>query len=511
MSITSANGENTSVTAATASRASSVRSMCESARDAQAGWSAFPLKHRLRLIRSFRRYIAEHPGELTASIDFPSRNGPAETIAAEIIPLADACRFLEKRAAKILKPRRLSKTGRPIWARGVSVEVHREPLGVVLIVGASNYPLFLCGVQAIQAIAAGNAVLLKPGTGSTRSAVALRRALLAAGCDPALVEVLPESVASVYEALEAGVDKVVMTGSASAGRKVLSAAADSLTPATMELSGCDAVFVLPGADLNRVARCVAFGLDFNGSATCTAPRRLFVMQEQRADLEASLKEAVGQLPVMHCRRLPDQVARLVDDSQVRGAELLLAGTDDADQSPPVVLTDTRPGMDLLRADLFAPVTSIVPVDSVEDALLANTACPYALGASIFGPDDQARALAEKVDAGCVVINDLIAPTADPRVPFGGRKQSGFGMTRGAAGLEAMTQLKAVIHQRGKWLPHLDESTPLDMEMLTELLRATHGKGWRQRLSSGWSLMKTARQQMKWRKENCSEQGPKHDQ
>ena len=106
--------------------------------------------------------------------------------------------------------------------------------------------------------------------------------------------------------------------------------------------------------------------------------------------------------------------------------------------------------------------------------------PYALGAVVFGDSSRAKEVAEQINAGCVVINDMIAPTADPRVPFGGRGQSGFGVTRGAAGLEEMTQLKSIIHQHGRWLPHLEGPSPHDADLLFGFLGTSHGAGWRQR-------------------------------
>jgi hypothetical protein len=155
-------------------------------------------------------------------------------------------------------------------------------------------------------------------------------------------------------------------------------------------------------------------------------------------------------------------------------------------------------MQLLRTDVLAPLMSLVPVASIEEALLANAQCPFALGAAVFGEARAARALAGQIDAGCVVINDLIVPTADPRVPLAARRQSGFGVTRGAAGLEEMTLLKAIVHQRGHWLKHLDEPTPWDASLLADFLGVLHAGRWRKRLDHLWSALRTAINQRKWK-------------
>ncbi len=153
----------------------------DTARAAQSRWRQVSLQERLRVVREFRHAIVEHSESLCSAITYPSRNGIAETLAGELIPLADACRFVENQAGKILSPRRLSRRGRPMWLRGVSVEIRREPFGIVLVVGASNYPLFLPGVQALQALVAGNAVLIKPGLGASRAAIALQETFASTG------------------------------------------------------------------------------------------------------------------------------------------------------------------------------------------------------------------------------------------------------------------------------------------------------------------------------------------
>src|SRR4051812_27290966 len=142
-----------------------VRPAVEAARRSQAAWAATPLAARLRLLRRLRDRIAEHAAGLAEAAGRASVRNAAEALVAEVLPLADACRFLERRAVSLLRPRRLGIGGRPAWLWGARAEVLREPVGVVLVIGPSNYPLMLPGVQALQALAAGNAVLWKPGVG----------------------------------------------------------------------------------------------------------------------------------------------------------------------------------------------------------------------------------------------------------------------------------------------------------------------------------------------------------
>lgn len=451
------------------------------ARAAQSRWAATPVRERLAVVARLRRRIAAEADALVASLaDRPGRTA-AESLAAEILPLADACRFLEREAAALLKPRRLGSRGRPGWLFGVTAEVRREPFGTVLVIAPSNYPLLLSGVQAMQALAAGNAVLVKPAPGCAAPMALLGRWLAEAGLPEGLFATLGESPADAEAAIDggmgdAGVDKVVLTGSAATGRRVMARLADRLIPAAMELSGNDAVFVLPGAEAGFVAGALAFGLRFNGSATCIAPRRVFVTQDRADELERALAERIAALPATPVP-LPvrARLARLVEDALAKGGRLV--GPAPAVESPelaPFAVADARPGMELLAEDVFAPVLALVPVADMEEALRLAAACPYALGASIFGPAAEARRLAARVDAGSVTINDLIAPTADPRLPFGGRHRSGWGVTRGAEGLLEMTQVKTVTVSPGRFRPHHRPLRDGDAALLKAWLRLAHG-------------------------------------
>ena len=440
-----------------------------------------PLATRLAVVRRFRHLLADEAEAFAAAASGLLRTPVSEGLIGEVLPLADACLFLEREAPGILASRRLGSARRPLWLFGVDLTIRREPLGTVLIIGAYNYPLFLAGVQTIQALVAGNTVLLKPGRGGNDAAAALASGLTRAGLPPGLLTVLDEDPAAAREAIAAGVDKVVLTGSATTGRAVMADLARRGTPSVMELSGCDACLVLEGADLDLVARALSFGLRFKGSATCIASRRVMGRARTLATLEAKLTEAARTMPP---RRVdPGMAARvkqLVEDAVASGARLASGRADGNESMPIIVVANARAGMPLLTEDLFAPVISLVPVESDDDAIAATNANPYALGAAVFGPLGAARKIADRLEVGCVVINDVIAPTADPRLPFGGRRASGFGVTRGAEGLLEMTAVKAVTIRRGQMLQHLDPPQPRDASIFLAYVRAAHAGTWRAR-------------------------------
>ena len=429
-------------------------------------WAATPLTSRLSVIARARHAIARDARVLAATLARPE----ADSLSAEILPLAEAAAFLVRRAPRILGTSRLNPAG-PLWLFGVRQEIRREPRGAVLILGPGNYPLFLPGAQALQALAAGNAVAIKPAPGKSEPMHALAALLAQAGLPEGLLTVLPEDAGP--DAVRAGYDFIVLTGSAPTGVAVARVAAETLTPATMELSGVDAVFVLPGADLPLVAASLAYGLRLNAGSTCIAPRRVFVPRALEADLLSLLLARLpppAAIPAATAARLADLVA----DAERQGARVAARN--------PTVLAGATPEMQLLQQDVFAPWLALTPVADAEAALEAADLCPYALGASIFGPQPEATALAARIRAGSVCINDLIVPTADPRLPFGGRGQSGYGLTRGAEGLLEMTVAKTVSTRRGRFRPHLDARFSTDAPKLLALIQLLHGT-WADRLNA----------------------------
>ncbi len=385
-------------------------------REAQARWAREPISARLRVVRELRYRVAENATALAASAGSVSKRPVGEKLVSEVLPLADGCRWLERNAGRVLATQRQGSRGRPLWLYGSTFEVHRQPFGIVLVIGPGNYPLFLPAIHSLQALVAGNAVQLKPAPGTRHVALAFHKLACGAGLNPALLTILPESESAAHDAIESGVGKVVFTGSSENGRVVLAKLAETNTPSVMELSGEDPVIVLGDADLQLVVRAFRFGNRLNDGATCIAPRRLLVVHEVAAKLLS-----------------------LLDAANV--------------DTPPI--ENVRDGRDAVRR--------------------ANAGA-YGLGATIFSRDiAQAKALAAELKSGFVLINDLIAPTADPRMPFGGVKASGFGSSRGTEGLLEMTFPHVVAVREKGGHPHFDDPAAEDAALFASYIRATQGR------------------------------------
>ena len=462
-----------------------------SARAAQQEWAGAPVAQRIEIIRRVRSLIADEALSLADAANEIRERPLAEILTAEVLPLADACRFLERESERILKTRRVGFRRRPLWLHGVASEVRREPHGVVLVIGASNYPLFLPAVQTLQALVAGNAVLLKPGEGGSSVADAFVCILRRAGIPRNLIQVLPEPPAAAQSAIALGVDKVVLTGSATTGEAVLAQCSQTLTPATVELSGCDAMFVRADADLDLVVRAIEFGLRLNDGATCIAPRRLFVHRALAVELEARLRAADFETTsIVHAH-----LSQCATEALLNGADFIRGGieSDRRFLSAPLILKLVDPSMRITREDIFAPVLSLITVENDAEALAFAAQCPYSLGATIFTRDEAAgQAFAGKVRAGVVTINDLIVPTADPRLPFGGRGRSGFGVTRGEEGLLEMTVPKVISLRRSRSHPHLAKAQDGDAELFASYIRAAHGGKWRGRVAAFLEICRSIR-------------------
>ena len=445
------------------------------ARAAQPAWASQPLAERLRVLRVFRRRLAADPAALARTAARATMS-TADILVAEVMPLLAACRFLEQQAAAVLRERAPGRACRPVWLAGAGLRVRRLPWGVVLVIGPGNYPLFLPGVQALQALAAGNAVLVKPALDATAPMAALCRAFAASGLPDRVLALLPEAPVAAQRAIAAGVDKVVLTGSEPSGRSVAATLAVHGTPAVMELSGRDPMIVLEGASATLVARAVAYGLSLNAGATCIAPRRILAVGTAATALVQALPAALAVMPERPITpNLAAQLTAALDRARASGARVIGdAGALAEGRTRPLVVRIDRPGDLPELAGVFGPLATLAPAGNQAEAIAVTNSGAYALAASVFGPAPAASRCAEALRAGCVTINDLIAPTADPRLPFGGAGASGFGSTRGAEGLLEMTRPQAIIGRRrprGRHFRALPErSTPF----VAGLLRALYG-------------------------------------
>jgi acyl-CoA reductase-like NAD-dependent aldehyde dehydrogenase len=294
--------------------------------------------------------------------------------------------------------------------------------------------------------------------------------------------------------LEADIDYLVFTGGDAAGRAIARRLGERLIPSTLELSGCDALFVLDDADVELAAQAAWFGATLNRGQTCLAVRRAFVHRSIYSAFCEKITTQAAAAPALRLA-LPSQVTQakdLVADAVAAGARRYPpAGPTHTDDHlfMPTALFDATPEMAVCRDAAFAPLFAVIPYDDLEQAIAWDRQCPFALGASVFTSNARrVEELARHLRAGAVTVNDVIAPTAHPATPFGGRGSSGWGITQGAEGLLELTVPQVISRRGGRFRPHYDlaagRSAVGQDRLLRGLLQASHSPTWSGKLS-GW--------------------------
>ena len=463
--------------------ADELNSTLRRARVAQQIWAAKSISERLAPIAKLRARLAADPFSLAEVVAAEIGKTRFEAIGAEILPTAEACAFLTDRAHTLLKPRREPLRGTMPFA-GIGY-VHHVPWGVVANLVPWNYPLFLCASSAVNALAAGNAIVMKPSPRARKSVGAFAQWLWDAGIPPELAPVLDSADESGRMLVASPlIDRIVFTGSSQTGRSVLRAAAENLIPATIELSGYDAVFVLPDADINLAVASISFGVCFNAGRTCVCPRRVFVDKRIAEPFTRLLSERLktrGLTAPMDPRTLKeaDDLAARLDATHA----LNLNARQRGDANLALAVSGGREALAAAQGN-FVPAIVVASVENSDEALQLEGESPYALGASIFTENPaNAEALATRLRAGMIVVNECIVPAGEAALPFGGARESGYGVRSGVEGLMEMTRPQAVSYARFKMRPHHDAG-PEAEGLLLELLHARHSPSVLRRMT-GW--------------------------
>jgi len=412
---------------------------------AQTHW---PLERRLRWTRDFRAAIAHACDHLLAAARSELGRPDHETFTAEIMPLLAACKWHEKRARAILRPRKLAS--RAWWQLAEHHTIHREPLGHVAIIATWNYPIQLLGVQLLQAIVAGNRVTVKPSERTPITQRLLLEIARHAGATPDILDwTEPTREAGVTLLIENRFDRVIFTGSTTVGRQIAQTLARTLTPSDLELSGADSALVLSDADVNLAARAIWDAVTINAGQTCMAPRRIIV---ERSVYNAFCEALAPLAAAVQPRQLIDSTAAthafsLAADAISRGARSLsglaeppTTDTNNRTTLRPLAIADCPHSAQLLTAEHFAPVVAILPAANLDDALAIHALAPCTLATSIYTSNTRlARSIAPKLGTAVVTVNDTLRPTGHPASSIAGRGNSGWGITRGKEGLLNLTR------------------------------------------------------------------------
>ena len=434
----------------------------DQARAAQPTWAARPLAERAAIMRRFRRTMLKRADWLTDLIAQEQGRPPVESLTQELLPIADLITYYTKKAGKFLKdeklPMHLLKYKRSV--------VQYHPYGVIAVISPWNYPFALPTSEVVLALLAGNTVVLKPSEYTPLIGEAIGELFRDAGL-PEGALVIVQGDARAGSALVAGKpDKIAFIGGGATARHILRGAAENLTPVTLELGGKDPVVVLKDANLDRAAQAVVWGSFCNAGQVCAAVERVYVDRSIADTFTAKVVELTRQLRVgastgqddevevgpMISERQVQIVERHVSEAVASGARTLTGGKRQADAGlfyEPTVLVDVRDDMSVMRDETFGPVVGIATFDTVEEAIARTNNSPFGLSAYVFSENRRhAERVARRLEAGSVLINDVIISYGAPETPWGGLKQSGIGRIHGgAAGIREYCQPRHIMSER----------------------------------------------------------------
>lgn len=384
------------------------------------------------------------------SADFGNRSR-FETDLLETMVLVSAIRHARKNVKWWMQPS-YREVGFNFWPG--SAWVRPEPLGIVGIVSPWNYPLQLALSPLVDAIAGGNRVIIKPSEQTPNFCDLLHRAISETFEEDEIAVVLggPE-VAAEFSRLP--FDHLVFTGSTGIGRRVAAAAAENLTPTTLELGGKSPAIVCPSASMNKAVKAIAYGKFINAGQTCIAPDYVLVPRERTIEFaEMIIGEARRAYPdlgpdysSMINERAFDRLTAAITEAELGGAKVLRhpAPSDRARRVlPPVVVIDAPQESVLMREEIFGPVLPVIGYDSLADALDWVNSHPHPLALYVFAEDtrEQSRVL-DRTQSGGVTVNGTLLHIAQEGLPFGGVGASGWGAYHGKQGFDQFTHQRAV--------------------------------------------------------------------
>lgn len=463
-----------------------VRRRVQRAREAQREWAALSVEERAEQVLRFRDALVDRAEEIVDALSRETGKPRNEALTHELFPLADLTTWYAKNAARILAPKEvplhLLKHRRSV--------LQYVPRGVIGIISPWNFPLVIPYGDTVAALITGSAVVLKPSEVTPLIALAAKAAWDAAGLPEDLLQVVPGDGSTGKALIEAGIDKLIFTGGVSTGRKVAAACGENLVECVMELGGKAPLIVCDDADLERAARAITFGGFTNSGQVCISVERVYAHEKVYDKLLEAVKQQVEEL------RQGDPAAEVdvgaitfapqlevaqkhIDDAVGKGARLVTGGKRSElgeRYFEPTVLADCNHDMTVMTEEIFGPIVPFMKVANEDEAVELANSSHLGLNAYVFSSDrDRGRRLAERIEAGSVLVNDVLTNYACPETPFGGVKQSGFGRVHGEDALRSLAQVKHISVDRIRppskdplWYPHSDKKLQWNLRALRAL-------------------------------------------
>jgi acyl-CoA reductase-like NAD-dependent aldehyde dehydrogenase len=463
-------------------------------RVAQPAWANLSFSERARSLYRFRDALLDDAERLADVLTSETGKPRGDAYGVELAYVCDAISYWGKNAETFLRDERVW----PHLLRNKAAYSTYSPIGLVGIIGPWNFPLVLTIGDALPALMAGNSVIIKPSEVTPGTAMFGVELWRRAGLPSDVLQAVP-GYGDVGAELVDRVDMIHFTGSVATGRKVAVRAAERLIPCSLELGGKDPMIILKDADLERAANACVWGGLVNAGQVCISVERVYVeapvyeaFVRRVEDKIRRVKQGPSAEPVdIGSMSFPPQlekVERQVADAVAKGAKVLAGGR----RNPaypglyyePTLLTDVTHDMEVMRDETFGPVIPIMKVADEEEAIRLANDSRYGLGASIFTRDAaRGRAIARRIEAGAICVNDAIVHFAVTELPMGGVKESGIGRRHAAEGIRKFCYQKSVVVDRFglkselTWFP----STARKLNGLKRVMNLLYRSGWRKKL------------------------------
>jgi coniferyl-aldehyde dehydrogenase len=429
---------------------SSIDTAVERLREAAQRQDPWPPRYRRTLLTRLDRSLRNRKNALFESVrkDFGFRS-EFETYSADYMATLMAIRHSRRNVGSWARPRRIP--GSPFFAFGRSVVDH-QPLGVVGVISAWNYPVNLALIPLAEALAAGNRVLLKPSERAPSTAellVSIVRDALA----PTEADVVLGGAETSLALAASPIDHLFFTGSQAAARSLARTASDRLTPTTMELGGKSPALIGPTYPAVRAARAVVRGKLFNAGQTCVAPDYLLAPRDRLEEVSLALQREIDRQTEhltdythMIDARAADRIRRLLSDAARRGATVVEAGfiEDSGCRLGPRLVIEPPAGSLVMQEEIFGPVLPVVGYQSMEEAIEFIRARSRPLVLYLFaGARDRPQRILTRVPSGTAAVNDTLLQAGLPNLPFGGIGQSGHGRYHGFSGFRTFSSVRGI--------------------------------------------------------------------
>jgi succinate-semialdehyde dehydrogenase/glutarate-semialdehyde dehydrogenase len=422
-------------------------------------WQAMNVKKRLKYFRALNKVIEKKTDIIIATVHDEIKKAPQEVLISEIATIYRMIKWYSKNAKKILEPEKVDSC---FWFNK-KIEIHKEPIGLVLVMSPWNYPFSLPMGAILPALIAGNAVIFRPSRTTIKTGLLIKQLFDEAGFPPIFTVITGDRKIANFLIHSPLIDKIHFTGSQETGEMIYQENSKiRMLPPGLELGGSNPALVLADADLKQAAKTIIWGRFSNAGQTCNAIKRLIVVKEIADEFLEILRSELLKLKQFNQEEKYDYdvaplatqeqwqtVMEQIDEAWKKGAYSLTKFETDVKHCwiSPTILVGVKPEMKIWQKEVFGPVLPVMIAENEEEAIRLANDSVFGLGASVFTSKKNFQKIAKKIQAGSVNHNDALTEFAIIEAPFAGWKKSGLGAVHGKESLLEFVREKVVITEK----------------------------------------------------------------